>query len=90
MLYILSPFLIIREAIDILTTFKSYNAVKKNIPMTGKKNGAYSLEIKIADVKGVAKIKNCTINDYVMGVYSNTLYQYFDSKKHEWNNNIPR
>jgi len=81
MLYILSPFLIIRETVDILTTFRSHNAVKKNVPMTGRKNGAYSMEIKINDIKALAKLKSCTVNDYVMGLYSNTLYQYFDSKK---------
>jgi len=68
----------------------SYNALNKPIPMTNKKDGAYSMDIKINEMKAIAKMKNCSLNDYVISVYSNTLYQYFDSKKADWKDEIPR
>jgi hypothetical protein len=35
----------------------SYNAVKKNMPMTNRKNGGYTTDFKIKEVKAVAKAK---------------------------------
>lgn len=74
MLYVLSPFLIIQATYDILVKKASYNAVRKNIPMTNKKNGAYSMDINISEIKAMSKLKNCSLNDYVISCYSNTLY----------------
>ena len=58
--------------------------------MTNRKNGAYSMDIKIGEIKAIAKLKGCSLNDYIISVYSNTLYQYFDSKKDDWDGLIPR
>lgn len=58
--------------------------------MTNKKNGAYTMDIKLAEVIALSKLKSCSLNDYILSVYSNTLYEYFDSKKQDWNDVIPR
>ena len=57
--------------------------------MTNRKNGAYTQDLNLAEMKAICKLKNCTLNDYIMSVYSNTLYEFFDQEKHKWNDKIP-
>jgi hypothetical protein len=78
LLWVLSPFLILQATYDILSAQKHYCAVKKDVPMTNKKNGAYTQDLNLAEMKAMCKLKNCTLNDYIMSVYSNSLYEFFD------------
>jgi hypothetical protein len=64
-----------------LSARASYNAVRKKMPMTNKKNGAYSMDFNLNMIMDIKKHKDCSLNDYIVSCYSNTLYQYFDSKK---------
>ena len=80
MIMLLSPFLILQATYDILSANSSYNAVKKNMPMTNRKNGAYTQDLDLKQFKEICKIKGCTMNDYIMSVFSNALYEFFDEE----------
>jgi len=45
LIILLLPFTSVKAALIMLFTFEDYNAAKKNLPMTGRKNAAFSLDI---------------------------------------------
>lgn len=84
------PFLIVKATHNILGKSVSYNAIKTNKPLTGKKKGAYTNDLNIDEVKTLTKSLGCTLNDYMISLISNTLYEYFDNRKQDWNGVIPK
>ena len=51
--------------------------------MTGRKNGAFTTDLDINEIKEFSKKQGCSLNDYMMALLSNTLYEYFDNHKAE-------
>ena len=87
---ILYPYLVLKTTIQMLLTFRSFNAIKTSVPMTGIKNGAYSTDFNLEEIKLALKKKTCSLNDYMMAVLSNTLYEYFENHKSEDGGRIPK
>jgi hypothetical protein len=52
---ILTPFLLIRAILSMLTTLKNSNAIKKSIPMTGIRNGAFLMDLDLSKIKAYCK-----------------------------------
>ena len=57
--------------------------------MTGRKNGAFTTDLDIDEIKEFSKMRGCSLNDYMMALLSNTLYEYFDNHKAEDGGRIP-
>jgi NRPS condensation-like uncharacterized protein len=83
LVYTLLPFLVLKSGIEICLQFKDNNIIKKNVPMSGRKNGAYTEDIDLLKLKALAKANGATVNDFMTAVLSNTIYKYFDDHKNE-------
>ena len=46
--------------------------------MTGRKNGAFTMDFDLPQIKEFCKENECTIHDYTTSVLSNTFYEYFE------------
>jgi len=79
MIWLLMPYLFLKNALSIAFTFRNYNCIKKRWPMTGKKNGAFTNSLDIYAMKTYCKANGCTINDYTTSLISNTLYEYMEN-----------
>lgn len=55
LIYLLSPIIIVQATIDILSKQGTFNAIKKNMPFTGRKNGAFSNDLNLAEIKEYTK-----------------------------------
>ena len=55
LIYLLSPIIIFQATIDILSKQGTFNAIKKNMPFTGRKNGAFSNDLNLAEIKEYTK-----------------------------------
>jgi hypothetical protein len=62
-----------------LLTPQDSNAIQKNQPMTGRKNGAYTRDIDITKIKLFSKANNCTVNDTIAALLSCSLHSYFQN-----------
>jgi hypothetical protein len=49
--WVLYPFLVLKEGLSIALTPKNSNSIKKPIPMTGRKNGAFTIDLDINKIK---------------------------------------
>lgn len=76
----LSPVLHLYASYKLLTMPIDYNSIANGTPLSGKKKGAISSEIKISKVKSLSKKLGCTVNDLMTTILSMTLLEYF--KKH--------
>lgn len=90
MLFLASPFIAAKSTFDILRKDGTICAIKKDMPFTGRKNGAFSEELDLNEIKAYTKQRGVTLNDYMICVLSTTLYEYFDRRKEEWDDVIPR
>jgi hypothetical protein len=63
---------------------KDSNCLKNDKPMTGRKNGAYSHSMSLDKTKLLCKQLDCTHNDFMTALLSNTLFEYFkkNGEKH--------
>ena len=73
--------MVLKQNIKIILTKRNHNAIKKNYLMTGKKNGAHTMDLDIVAMKVYCKKRGCTINDYTTALISNTLYEYMEINK---------
>ena len=80
-MWLLLPFLTIKSGLEYLLTFKNFNAINRNEPITGIKHGAFTTDLDIQAVKDLCKEKECTVNDYTTALLSTTLFEYFDRHK---------
>jgi len=71
---LLTPFLTARATLEILLTTRIPNALSGTKQMTGNKRGAFTEDLVLDDIKTFCKSKEVTINDYMCGLLSNTLY----------------
>lgn len=78
LIWIFMPYLFLKNGLSIVFTCRNFNSIKRNEKMTGKKNGAFTTDLDLAEMKAYCKQQNCTINDYTTAVISNTLYDYFE------------
>jgi NRPS condensation-like uncharacterized protein len=46
--------------------------------MTGKKNGAFTRDLDIKQIKDFSRKYNCTVNDVLSALLSVSLYKYFE------------
>ena len=83
LVYTLLPFLILRSGIKIALQFKDNNVIKKRMPMSGRKNGAYTEDIDLVRIKAVAKANGATVNDFITALISNTIYKYFEEHRND-------
>lgn len=83
LVYTLLPFLVLKSGIQMALQFQDNNCIKKKVPMSGRKNGAYTEEIDLAKVKAVAKANGATVNDFMTALLSVTLYKYFEDHRHD-------
>lgn len=88
-IYMLMPLLLLKATWNILSISAPYNAIKKDMKFTGKKNGAFTNDINVDEIKALCKAKGCTINDYMMATISTVMYEYFDNRKADWKGVIP-
>jgi NRPS condensation-like uncharacterized protein len=74
---LLYPILLLTQSLKILLTFADHNAIKKRMPMSGRKKGAFTTDLNLNRMKEYCKHSKCTINDYVTSLMSCSLYEYF-------------
>jgi len=53
------------------------NPIAKGLAITGKKKGAFSMDLNIKDIKEASKKLGCTVNDFTTAILSNTIHEYF-------------
>jgi hypothetical protein len=72
------PYMHTKASIKVLCVRKNNNVIKKNLPMTGRKNGAFYKDFDAAQMKLFCKKKGCTINDYASSLISTSFYELFE------------
>ena len=80
---VLYPYLLLKTTLKMLLTFRSFNAIKTPTEMTGRKNGAFTTDFNLDELKTFIKKVGCSHNDYMMALLSTSLYEYFDNHKAE-------
>jgi hypothetical protein len=79
------PFLMPIEGLRLLCRFRDRNPFKRNLPIAGKRRGAFQMdfEVTLAEMKDFTKEKKLTLNDLFVSVLSNSCYEYFQKYKDE-------
>ena len=67
------------KSLKMLCRRQDSNAIQKDLPMTGKKNGAFSRNLDINKIKNFSKNNDCTVNDVISALLSCSLYKYFEN-----------
>lgn len=89
MIFLLSPYLVIRGNLDVARKHNNINLIKKDKPLTGNKKGAFSQDFDLASIKQFCKKNSCSIHDYMGAVLGTSLYEYFDNHKDQTDGQIP-
>jgi hypothetical protein len=69
-IYMTAPFTVAYEITALLCGKDDHNLLRKGIPLSGKKVGAFSREINLAELKKAAKAQVCSVNDYLTALLS--------------------
>ena len=78
LIFILYPYLIVKTNYDVNIVPKNHHVMKKNLPITGKKNGAFTEDFNLELIKKFTKKNGCSINDYIGALLGTGLYEYFE------------
>jgi hypothetical protein len=81
--FLLSPYLIIKANNDLAKKRDNINSIKKDVPLSGKKRGAFSEDFDLTQIKSFCKREQCSTNDYFGALLGASLYEYFDLHKDE-------
>jgi hypothetical protein len=57
LIFLSYPWITAKAALGFIFLWKDSNAIKKGLPMTGKKNGAFTCDIDINQIKAYSKLK---------------------------------
>jgi NRPS condensation-like uncharacterized protein len=79
MFAILRPFIMAYSLIVNLfkaLTNKEFNPIKRGLPISGKKAGAFTLDFDLPKIKTFCKKNECTINDYMMTIVNMSVREY--------------
>lgn len=81
MIYLLYPFLILRSCVVMFSSPADFNCMKRGVPMTGRKHGAFTEDLDLVQIKQFCKQNSCTIHEYTTCVLSNTFYEYMENHR---------
>ena len=73
MIWTLSPLLLLKAAFLEFASPRKTNLLNNDEPVTGRKNGAFSQELSLVKIKTLAKRLECTHNDFMTVLLSQTL-----------------
>ena len=78
---LLYPYLLLKSTFTLLFIPSENNPIKKPVPMSGIKNGAFTCDLDISKMKKYCHSRNCTINDYLTAVLSCSMHEYMGRHK---------
>ena len=74
------PYLLIRGLCEIPKKSDNIHFFKHDrVPISGKKKGAFSMDLDVGEIKTLCKKLKCTVNDYVCATLGTSLYEYFEN-----------
>ena len=86
LLFFLTPYLILMANSALAKKRNNINIIKKDLPLSSKKHGAFSTDFNLPDIKHFCMQNNCSVHDYFSAVLGTVLYEYFE----EENTVLPR
>ena len=78
LMHLLFPFLVAYALYTGSKDKNDYNSIRKSLPLTGRKQAAFSKDIDMPAIKAWCKKNSCTVNDYSCAILSSTMYEYFE------------
>lgn len=84
-IYIFLPILVLVEGISTFIKPKDRNPLKRDVPLSGQRIGAFNMDFKytLPEMKKVAKLNKISLNDLFISILSNTIHEYFQKYGHE-------
>jgi hypothetical protein len=83
MVLLLWPYLVVKTNYDVNVVPLNHHVLKKNLPITGIKKGAFSEDFDLAGIKKFTKATGSTINDYIGALLGTGLHDYFTKHQNE-------
>lgn len=83
-IWLVLPFNSLKTTVVCMLGSTDRNPIKRpNNPLTGKKHGAFNMDMSLPKIKAASKQLGCTVNDFIAAILSNTQYEYFERYKHQ-------
>ena len=77
LIYLISPFLVLKSQINFFLSPRLTNSINNDKPTSGRKQGAFTCDLDLKKIKKLCKQLGCTHNDMMTTLMSNTFYEHF-------------
>jgi len=84
LIYLIQPISAVKMSAILFFNWANHNPIKRRDgEMTGKKHGAFNMNLNLSKIKEASKKHSCTVNDMMSSILSTTVYEYFENHKED-------